>query len=126
MADEHTDYMLTAHHYAVRLLTSAIIWGHKPPPAPAVAVVAHHALGKQEQLLSVASVAAPPPPPTLNIPTDTAGAGGGVGGGADGGAGSVDVHLHQAEVIDLKVADTASKPVPSHPPLPDTLAGWAE
>lgn len=31
MADEHTDYMLTAHHYACRMLTGSIIAAHHVP-----------------------------------------------------------------------------------------------
>eukprot|EP00200_Dunaliella_tertiolecta_P013666 CAMPEP_0202394750 /NCGR_PEP_ID=MMETSP1127-20130417/93597_1 /ASSEMBLY_ACC=CAM_ASM_000462 /TAXON_ID=3047 /ORGANISM="Dunaliella tertiolecta, Strain CCMP1320" /LENGTH=1471 /DNA_ID=CAMNT_0048997397 /DNA_START=145 /DNA_END=4558 /DNA_ORIENTATION=- len=65
-ADEHTDYMLTAHHYAVRMLTSAIIAAHHVPKSGSSQPKEH-----------------PPAAPDATAADGTAAGGGGGSGGTE-------------------------------------------
>ncbi|GFH19943.1 uncharacterized protein HaLaN_16980 [Haematococcus lacustris] len=127
MADEHTDYMLTAHHYAVRMLTGCIIAAHqvKKPAAAATNQAG------QASIASASTLGPPPTPTTASSPAPAAhanttaavGSGSGLSSGGQG-RGTLPTPASGTAVGD-QGGQSGGAETAKYPPLPDTLAGWA-
>ncbi|KAF5838899.1 hypothetical protein DUNSADRAFT_1989 [Dunaliella salina] len=101
-ADEHTDYMLTAHHYAVRMLTSSIIAAHHVPKS------------------SSSQPTGPPPTAPDAAPADSTAAGSG------GGSGGADTPADAASESGTAAASTAAPGSPRNAEGRSAEAGQGE